>query len=60
MTTYTLKSLQDATSSVATQLSDGSWVAARPLRAFGFIARLKEAWLVLTDKVDTVRWPGGQ
>lgn len=61
--TYTLKSLFACASTVSMGLPDGSYIPCRPCRPFGMWGlklRIKEAWEVLTDKVDTVRWPGGQ
>lgn len=42
---------------------NGKWVPARPERYFylsGLLHRIKDAWLVLTDKADAVIWPEGQ
>lgn len=38
------------------EIEKGKWVPCRPLRYSSFWNRLKCAWLVLTDKVDCVRW----
>lgn len=43
-------------------LINGKYVPARPLTwsRLNFWRRLKDAWLVLTDKADAVIWPEGQ
>jgi len=55
---YQLKDLQDT--SVMTELENGSWVPARPLRYYSILNDLKLAWLVFRRKADAFTWPGDQ
>lgn len=60
--TYTVKRLLDSAGSCHAEIN-GKWVPARPLRLkgiYGFRVRLREAWRVLRDELDTVKWPEGQ
>lgn len=43
-----------------TQISDGSWVPARPLGFWSWHYRCRAAWLVFVGRADAVVWPGGQ
>lgn len=57
--TYTLCDLMKAADGTCTtELSDGSWVPARPLGFFSVSNRLRAAWLSFTGKGDVVVWPG--
>ena len=43
------------TEGVSTQI-DGKWVRCRPERYHSLVNKLKLCWLILTDKIDGLRW----
>lgn len=59
--TYTLKELINTCNENSAEIN-GKWVPARPInyKYSSLKEKLKECWLVLRGKVDTVIWPGGQ
>lgn len=60
---YTIQTLLSHAKQTQTETKKGHWVPARPLRLSGragLCSRLRDAWAVLTDKADAIRWPEGQ
>jgi len=51
--TYTVKQIQEW--AISRNIRKNVWVPARPVVG-PFVWRLKEAWLVLTGKLDTLKW----
>lgn len=57
---YLASDFVDKMNHITTQLPDGRWVPARPLnyQYDTFWKRLKQAWLLLSRKIDGVEWDG--
>ena len=56
MSTYKVKEVQQWDTLVKTK--EGNWIPARPVnhKVRSFSEKLKEPWLVLIGKLDTLKW----